>query len=77
MSLANVAASRASLVGVASVEMPAVQRVAPGSAANSYLIQKLEGTPGITGERMPRLGPYLDQVTIDVVREWIDNGAAQ
>src|ERR1700739_3020021 len=43
----------ASIVGVASVEQPALKRVAPGDAANSYVVQKLEGAATITGSRMP------------------------
>jgi hypothetical protein len=65
----------ASIVGVASVEQPALKRVAPGDAANSYVVQKLEGAPTITGARMPFGGPYLDQATIDQVKAWINAGA--
>jgi hypothetical protein len=75
MNLTSSTASRASLVGVASVEVPSLQRVAASNAANSYLVHKLEGTTGIVGERMPRSGPYLDQVAINVIRQWIDSGA--
>jgi hypothetical protein len=73
--LRNEAVSRTSLVGVASVEVPSLQRVAPGNAADSYVIRKLEGGPGIVGQRMPFNGPYLDQATINVIRQWIDGGA--
>jgi uncharacterized protein (TIGR03118 family) len=65
----------ASLVGVASEEMPAVQRVKAGDSANSYVVQKLEGAAGISGSRMPLGGPFLDQATIDKVKSWIDSGA--
>jgi mono/diheme cytochrome c family protein len=75
MNLTSVASSRAALVSVSSVEVSALQRVAPGHAADSYLIRKLEGTPGIVGERMPLFGTPLDQPTIDVIRQWIDTGA--
>jgi uncharacterized protein (TIGR03118 family) len=64
-----------SLVGVASVEQPTVLRVAPGNPDNSYLVRKLEGTAGISGQRMPFGGPYLDQATIDKVKSWITAGA--
>lgn len=64
------------LVGVASAEVPAVKRVAPGDAANSYLVQKLEGHAAV-GARMPLGGPYLDANTIGLIRQWIDNGAKQ
>ncbi len=68
--------SYALLVGVASSEQPAVLRVAPGDPDSSYLIRKISGTPGITGVQMPADGPpYLPQSTIDVIRQWITNGA--
>ncbi len=69
--------SYALLVGVPSAEIPAILRVKPGDPANSYLIQKLEGAGGIVGVQMPFGGPYLPQSTIDVIRQWITNGAAQ
>jgi len=65
----------ASLVNTASLEVPTLKRVLPGDAANSYIIQKLEGSPGISGVRMPAGGPYLDQATIDKVKAWIAGGA--
>jgi hypothetical protein len=75
MNLSTSAASRAALVSVASVEKPAVQRVAPGNSASSYIVQKLQGDAGISGSRMPFGGPFLDQPTINVIRQWIDAGA--
>lgn len=74
MNLSSESATRASLVGVASVEVPSLQRVAPGDPDNSYLIHKLEGTQ-TSGARMPLGGPFLDQATIDSVRAWIQAGA--
>ena len=65
----------ASIVGVASVEQPALKRVAAGDAANSYVVQKLEGAATITGSRMPLGGPFLSQTTIDQVKAWIAAGA--
>ncbi len=50
--------------------------VAPNEPDNSYLIRKMEGTPGITGNRMPPSGS-LPQSEINVIREWITNGAAR
>ena len=75
MNLSNATASRAALVSVASVEKPGVQRVAPSNSAASYVVQKLQGDPGISGNRMPFGGPFLDQATINVIRQWIDAGA--
>ncbi|MCH9005106.1 MAG: CHRD domain-containing protein [Proteobacteria bacterium] len=68
--------SHASLVGVPSIEVPALFRVEPTNPDDSYLIRKLEGGPGIVGVQMPQFGPFLDQATIDQVRQWITDGAA-
>ena len=65
--------SYAMLVGIASVQDNAIQRVDPGNPALSYLIQKLEGTAG-TGSQMPPTGA-LDQSIIDTIRQWISDGA--
>jgi uncharacterized protein (TIGR03118 family) len=65
----------AAIVGVASLEQPALRRVKAGDPDNSYLIQKLEGLAGITGSRMPLGGPFLDQATIDQIKAWIASGA--
>jgi uncharacterized protein (TIGR03118 family) len=65
----------ASVVAVASLEQPALARVAPGDPAQSYVIRKLEGAPGISGSRMPLGGPFLDQAAIDDVKSWIADGA--
>jgi hypothetical protein len=63
------------LVGIPSAEDPGISRVTPGNPDNSYLIRKLEGGPGIVGVQMPFGGPYLPQASIDVIRQWITNGA--
>jgi methionine-rich copper-binding protein CopC len=62
------------LVGVASNEVPALQRVQPGDPGRSYLVQKLEGRAAVGG-RMPLGGPYLDDATMAVIRQWISDGA--
>lgn len=62
------------IVGVASVESPSLRRVTPSDAANSYLYRKITGA-GITGDRMPQGGPYLTNVQIKLVRDWILRGA--
>jgi hypothetical protein len=70
----DAANSYAMLVGVASGGVPALKRVAPGDADNSYIIHKLEGHQAV-GARMPLGGPYLDAQTIGLIRQWITNGA--
>jgi hypothetical protein len=53
-------------------------RIIPGDPDNSYLIQKLEGTPGIVGQRMPfNGGPYLTTGQMLILRRWIANGASR
>jgi hypothetical protein len=74
MNLTSTANSYAALVNVASLQV-ALDRVEPGNPDDSYLIRKLEGGPGITGVRMPQGGPFLDQATIDTIRQWIADGA--
>ena len=47
-----------------------------GDPDRSYLVQKIEGAPGIVGERMPRTGgPFLTPGQIAIIRRWIELGA--
>lgn len=68
--------SFASLVGVPSLQQGTVLRVAAGGPAASYLVRKVEGAAGISGQRMPLGGAPLDAATIDQIRSWIAAGAA-
>jgi hypothetical protein len=61
------------LVGVSSSQDGTLQRVEPGNPGNSYLVRKLEGTAS-GGQQMPPNAP-LPQSEIDVVRQWIQDGA--
>ena len=63
------------LVNVPSMEKPGAIRVIPGDPDNSYLVQKIEGAPGIVGDRMPQTGPYLTLGQIAIIRRWIEIGA--
>lgn len=67
--------SYANLVGVTSIEKPALQRVNPGDPENSYIIHKLEGRAGISGVRMPLNGTPLTDGQILVIKRWIELGA--
>jgi hypothetical protein len=60
---------------IASSQNAMLTRVIPMDPDGSFLIQKLEGTPGIIGARMPADGFYLQQATVDVIRQWILDGA--
>lgn len=62
------------IVGVASNQMPSLMRVNPSDASSSYLYRKITGN-GITGDRMPQGGPYLNDAQIKLVRDWIRRGA--
>ncbi len=65
--------SYANLVNVFSREV-SLARVAPGDPEGSYPFRKLTGS-GITGQRMPFGGPFLDDATIAMIRSWITSGA--
>lgn len=70
--------ARSNLVGVQRPFDPEI-RVVAGNADGSFLIDKLEGNNlgGSRGDRMPLTGPpYLPQDVINVIRDWIDAGAA-
>src|ERR1700674_1586831 len=71
----DAAHSYALLVGVPSNEDAGLLRVKPGVPDSSYLVLKLQGSPGIVGAQMPFGAPTLPQATIDVIRQWITNGA--
>ncbi len=63
-------------VPAANVSAVGLDRIEPGDSANSFVMQKLDGTNGAnTGNRMPPVGEYLDQETLDGIRSWIDAGA--
>ena len=68
----------AMIVGVASQEQPALKRIAPGDPDNSYLVQKIMGTAAV-GAQMPDgcpiTQPCLTTATIDLIRQWVSEGA--
>ena len=65
------------LVGIPSAEVPTLDRVKPSDPTNSYIIIKLTNGTGIVGGQMPLGETPLPQSTIDVIRQWIANGAPQ
>ena len=70
------AGAHAQLVNVASRAKPGAILVIPGDPDNSYLIHKIEGRPGIVGQRMPRTsGPFLTAGQVLILRRWIQLGA--
>lgn len=74
MDLSSADASFANLVGITSLQQPALSRVTANDPDVSYLVQKVEGTAA-SGARMPLGGGVLDQTLIDDLREWISDGA--
>jgi hypothetical protein len=67
--------SAGNLINVASPQDPTLTRVIPGNPDGSFIIRKLEGTQTV-GIRMPAFSPPLPQATIDVIRQWIQDGAS-
>ena len=74
MNLSSANESYAALVNVVSLQV-SQDRVEPGDPDNSYLVRKLEGDAGIVGNRMPQGGPFLDQDTMNLIRQWVLDGA--
>jgi len=68
--------SAGNLINVPSPRDPTLIRVVPGDPDASFLIQKLQGTQTL-GDRMPDGGPYLTTATVNVIRQWILDGAPQ
>jgi len=64
------------LVGVSSVEQPALDRIKPGDPDHSYLILKIEGAAGISGGQMPLGETPLPSSTVAAFRQWVMDGAS-
>ena len=66
------------LVNVDSVTNRGSVRVVPGDPDSSILVKKLEGAPGMVGQRMPIGGPpYLTAGQILIIRRWIRAGCPE
>jgi len=65
------------IVGVKSVEVPALTLIKPGDPLNSYLYLKvIPSDPRRVGERMPlNEPPYLSAEKLEAIRAWITRGA--
>jgi uncharacterized protein (TIGR03118 family) len=75
MNLSSASATAASLIGVTSLEVPALKRVTAGDPNNSYVVQKVEGTAAF-GVQMPAGLAPLSTTEIGDIRAWIQAGAA-
>jgi hypothetical protein len=60
---------------VPSAELPAYDRVEPGNADDSYLYMKVTADPRISGDPMPAQGSPLTAGQLDLLRQWIEQGA--
>ncbi len=65
----------ANLIDVASVEIPGFDRVSPGNAIDSYLFMKVTGDARIEGDRMPAFAPQLGADKLQLLQDWIEQGA--
>jgi Carboxypeptidase regulatory-like domain len=68
------------LVGIAALEDPSLTRVVAGDPERSFLYLKLGGEPPLAdipaiGTRMPPRSPPIDDADLDLVRDWIEQGA--
>lgn len=65
-------------VNVSSAQLGSMDRIEPGQPDQSYLVHKIQGTHlqvGGSGVRMPASGNFLSQSQIDLIRNWISQGA--
>ena len=62
------------LIGVASAEVPAFERITPFDVSDSYLHMKLVDDPRISGDQMP-FGSSLSMADLELVERWIELGA--
>lgn len=69
-----VAPTYATLIGVASTEVPTMMRIAPGDPDGSYLLQKISSPTPLDGVRMPPDQPLAPH-KIEAIRLWIAAGA--
>ena len=78
LNLSSVTDSAQNLIDVNSVQIPSSLRVAPGDSGASYLVNKITGVAIANGTaRMPLNadGFVLCEPEVDVIRQWIDDGA--
>lgn len=69
-------ASRTEIINVTSSQCGAYKRVEPGSPERSYLVMKLQGSgPCLIGTKMPKATQGLPANQLQLVRDWIFNGA--
>jgi hypothetical protein len=68
-------AAYGNIVDVASAQQPSLDRIEPDEPSESYLYLKVTGDSSISGSRMPLGRPALSGELIDLLRDWIEDGA--
>lgn len=63
------------LVNQPSIQQSDLTLVVPGDSNASLLFHKVNSNSPPIGDRMPLLGPPLPRAAIDLIRDWIDQGA--
>ena len=63
------------IVNVQSQERADLQRIDPGNPEGSYLLKKVRGDADIVGMRMPLGRSNLSGEDIELIRQWIEDGA--
>lgn len=66
------------IVNVSSIQVPSMDRIEPFEPDSSYLVHKIQGTHlevGGSGVRMPASGCCLSPREIDLIRQWVTEGA--
>lgn len=54
---------------------PSFFRVFPGDSTLSFVFDKISKPAPLCGQRMPLLGPPLEESEQDTIQDWIDQGA--
>ncbi len=65
--------SWSNIVNVDAVQID-LKRILPGDPDDSYLVRKVQGT-GIVANRMPLGGPALSNEEVELIRQWVEDGA--
>jgi len=68
-------AAYGNLVNVPSAELPAFDRIEPSVAEDSYLFMKVSDDPRMLGDPMPALGSPLSAQKLQLLADWIGQGA--
>ncbi len=68
--------SHATTVDQASAQRPDLFLIRPGDSANSLIYLKVSQNSPPSGETMPLFGDRLSSTELAILRDWIDQGAA-